>query len=117
MTKNEVIEKAYGEYWDLVKDFVDKDGWIKAKELDWNFMPARSCEIDGNGNWRASSLCVIEKNNGCVSILPDKKLPNIDIWIVDSKGEIHYSPADEFIPINHTFTHYQPIEKPKPPLY
>lgn len=33
MTKNEVIEKAYGEYWDSVKDSLDEDGWVYTKEV------------------------------------------------------------------------------------
>jgi hypothetical protein len=29
MTKQEKIQEAYGENWELVKDYVDKNGWIK----------------------------------------------------------------------------------------
>lgn len=27
MTKQEKIQEAYGEYWEIVKSYVDKNGW------------------------------------------------------------------------------------------
>jgi hypothetical protein len=31
MTKQDVIKNAYGEYWERVKDIIDKNGWVEMK--------------------------------------------------------------------------------------
>ena len=33
MTKQEVIQQAYGEYWEQVKEFVDENGWFNRGKL------------------------------------------------------------------------------------
>jgi len=69
MTKNEVIENAYGKYWDSVKDSVDEDGWVYTKEvsnmLDAYFENNTSQEIEfqksfgrsgDNPNWTTRAI-------------------------------------------------------------
>ena len=33
MTKQEVIQKAYGEHWELVENYTDSEGWSDVKPI------------------------------------------------------------------------------------
>lgn len=83
--KQEAIKKAYGEYWENVKDYVDGNGWIKCKDIhyhkDLGLMRDQIHYID-NGkewdnfeiiSWRIPILQGIENNNGWIDGIPKEK--------------------------------------------
>lgn len=133
MTKQEAIKKAYGEYWDILKHRIDENGRInyyllqsKAynafKDLDMGFTPmGQLC--------RPKCLTGIEDNNGWIDIQnfdyndPEGKR-NRYFLLIDGEVIIGYwCPIGRFfyqmeghITVSHP-THYQPIHKPKPPIY
>lgn len=65
-----------------------------------------------------SELINLEHNNGWIKIeSEEQRFPDEDLWICNFNGNkqpfIH--DAYDFIP--EKYTHYQPIEKPQPPIY
>jgi len=143
MTKSEKIQEAYGEYWDLVKDYVDENGWIKTGtyhnneiidfelfnielESDYYEIPfgvfTETIEIN-----RPKSLNNIEYNEGWIVINNYNDLPKENdtyFFVLRDNKEIRKdffiaSKEDsEFCEIQlDLYTHYQPITKPNPPIY
>jgi len=125
MKKQEKIKEAYGEY----KGRIDDNGWT-------NFM---AIEYFGSNNldskihkgevliYRPKSLKGIENNNGWIRIESEKDFPKDDCicyFVLKSNkamltgyfrnGCFDYSLRyyDE-----NEVTHYQPIQKPEPPIY
>lgn len=135
MTKQEVIQKAYGEHWDQVKDFVDENGWCKPNE-NMDFLNHTPCEhkymhiVYGNPEcwYMPSELKNLQNNNGWIKIESEEDLPREsgeyyvirkfygDIDRVSIYGDISEMPhtAKSWI---WNYTHYQLIVKPKLPLY
>ena len=71
-------------------------------------------------SWRIPILQGIENNNGWIKIESEKNLPNHKLWLSDGKDVWQGNLFEmEFFAkrINTLATHYQPIEKPKPPIY
>lgn len=65
-----------------------------------------------------SELINLEHNNGWIKIeSEEQRFPDEDLWICNFNGNkqpfIH--DAYDFIP--EKYTHYQPTEKPQPPIY
>ena len=144
MNKEEKIQDAYGEYWEEVKDYVNENGFIDYGLKGWNEATGTSnmsvsdmhriCRgyenmqsVNEKGYpWkqtcRPKSLQGIEDNNGWIKIESEDDLPkegNI-FWVM----KIGYRyPIIETLYNNDakywidTFTHYQPIIKPEPPIY
>ena len=135
-TKQQAIQEAYGEHWGIVKNYVDENGWcelnVSQKEPINNFANHGKTEwkpINNRGCWRPKSLQGIENNNGWIKIESEDDLPKeeIDVHFIfenntgrfqtfgvwDNKIKSFYSGA---LKISNV-THYQPIEKPKPPIY
>ena len=124
--KQEAIKKAYGEYWDLVKDLVRTDGSLS--EPVWR---GSDINIDyddfSTGYFRPKSLQGIENNNGWIKIESEADLPKEGIHhsiLLDSDCINGYRNYDVivFYEVNSRYrkkeiSHYQPIEKPKPPIY
>lgn len=64
--KNEVeedvkkdIKQAYGQYWDQVKDHVDKYGWITLYQKDWGDLTPKVSKMDIQHQgmcWRMETL-------------------------------------------------------------
>lgn len=134
MTKEEVIKESWG----IHLDKMDKRGQEQAledngychknyvnSEIDFEI---ESLPFPDNEFIRPKSLKGIENNNGWIKIESEADLPKEekDYWVVDSDGEVFicffdtdykafkgYFHYDQ----NGKITHYQPIEKPKPPLY
>ena len=84
-TKEEVIQIAYGEYWEQVKDYVDENGWCKTRK-GIGFAQIQQSELhiefkkDYNFSsypFRPKSLQNIESNNGWISINSENDLPTI----------------------------------------
>lgn len=135
MTAKETkIKEAYesaGVDWEQVKEYVDNNGWLDispsnfSNELFTTLKPfLRGCNTKGALEYSPKSLSGIETNNGWITIESEKDLPNeTDSYFVLYKtGDIichHFSPNSDFdrILFLEEFTHYQPIVKPKPPIY
>lgn len=125
MTKQDVIKNAYGEHWEKVKDVVTNDGFIP----NWHYVQygILDCELkimDGSLNYRPKTLQGIEDNNGWIKIESKNDLPKerIVCWWFDKHqgeicGEFLNNGKDEVNFILANATHYQPIIKPKPPIY
>lgn len=125
MTKEEKIKGAWGI---LIPEFgVKANGWSCEQILN------KDLEKYRNGNFdiiysaigafvRPKSLEGIEYNNGWIKIESEADLPTeIGIyWVKDRFRENVYkqSFSEELKKAwMKVFTHYQPIEKPQPPIY
>jgi hypothetical protein len=133
MTKEEVIQQAYGEYWEQAKEFVDEKGWFnrgKLKYKDCLFLFGKDSllfEKYAQDYFRPKSLQGIEHNNGWIKIESEKDLPEENgTYFTHSKT--YYKPffrvdvfcgrlRNSFQNGTSCFTHYQPIIKTKPPIY
>jgi hypothetical protein len=141
MSKEEKIKEAYGQYWEKVKDFVDENGYIdgvmiknKIGIVPNNFIEKFQPLVS---MFRPKSLQGIENNNGWIKIESESDLPTCDgEYFVNAKGINNnkqffirsWLNAKKDFNDNWVFTeypkewlelysHYQPITKPKPPIY
>ena len=127
--KQEAIKNAYGNNWDKVKDYVDKNGWIFWSDKNpigiYNNRYLEYKEENPN-YWRPKSLQGIENNNGWIKIESEADLPknDDDYWVMTNIKDDELQQLSNLIVIrclnlekNIKVTHYQPIEKPKPPIY
>jgi len=126
--KEEAIKSAYGEYWETVKHFVDGNGWCcSRRNVGFEEIVSKLSWETKRGNsylWRPKSLQGIENNNGWIKIESEDDLPK-DInqyWFkgINGKIEIRFFNPDwinDMIQFKLRYTHYQPIEKPKLPIY
>jgi len=133
MTKEEKIKEAYGNHIIFFKYFIDDDGWLdKLKIGIENIMliiqltNEIQCEsqINDSHKIRPKSLSGIENNNGWIKINDFNDLPIgwTDCFIFTISGEVKQAnlnnDRNSFIyTIEKEITHYQPIEKPEPPIY
>ncbi len=129
-SKQKAIELAYGEHWEVVKEFVDNNGKFKHDDFDCMADEKKNnWEYVGNQMWRPKSLQGIETNNGWIKIESEADLPKdvIACW-VKTKEYIVNTPVlydvynkkftDGKVEQIYTFfTHYQPIQEPQPPIY
>lgn len=124
--KQKAIEKAYGEHWEIVKDYVDENGWVHDNKLGNRyklFYEIFKGEMEVcDGLIRHISLQGIENNNGWIKIESEADLPkeNEVYWVKDKFTDGFYKQSFEEQIKKHwleVFTHYQPIIKPKPPIY
>jgi len=144
MTKQEKIQEAYGEYWDLFtkeeqnKILID-NGWNSYFNHPLHWEMSKFIEIEtiayGVGtSWRPLSLQGIENNNGWIKIESEVDLPDDDDELL---YEICHFEDEMFKRFYEVFnwqaitkiwegnseyfqdeiTHYRPIVKPKPPIY
>jgi len=126
MTKEEIIDLAYGNYADVAKGLRDENGWIPLGRY-YTYFPQDS-ERSGCG-WfeRPKSLQGIENNNDWIKIESEDDLPKAtDTYHFVSRhtGKVmkDYFTADSKVSGFHNcqfrlYSHYQPIQKPQPPLY
>jgi len=122
MTKQEKIREAWGEHFEAVKNHVDENGWIYTR----NFIFYCGFEYDEKGfgathRIRPKSLAGIENNNGWVKIENKEDFPKIDFitqyWFFDGASTWISTFTLEMKLGRVKITHYQPIIKPKPPIY
>lgn len=119
--KQKAIEAAYGEYWEINKENIDENGWINCFLFP---------ELAGNGVQedsecgffvRPKSLQGLETNNGWIRIESESDLPKEECQcFIIVKGEVffdYYNGNDFDLYVKSYVTHYQPITKPKPPIY
>ena len=116
--KQEAIKKAYGESY----IHADINGWIRfGMYVPTDLGIENYDEIDGF--WRCKSLQGIENNKGWIRIESKDDLPKEEgnYFIVRSNNEVgtsYFIPNNDFSAIDwRNITHYQPIEKPKLPIY
>lgn len=130
MTKEEVIKAAYGENWELVKDKVNKDGWIKDREfifsdfvkgIDWQTTDHDDEFYDTR---RPKQLKGIEDNCGWTKIESEKDLPQDinHVYVVARNKEILFKSGVAKITVDYLYatgkiTHYQQIQEFKPPIF
>jgi hypothetical protein len=131
MTKEEVIQKAYGEYWDLFDKseqlkMLNNNGWNSYfnHPLHWEMNKFIEIETMAYGigtSWRPKSLAGIENNNGWFQC--DKNNPSIPFGhyhvIREYSNDINIEFFDGIFSNYSCYkvTHYQPIQKPNPPIY
>jgi len=132
MKKDEVIKEAYGKYYDFSKPYLNEYGVLnilevpKEKSLSLihlkNEIPCESL-INDSHSIRPKSLKGIEDNNGWIKIENEEDLPKEGmtnyLYCVNDEPSIHVMNLKQ---INQCYkdgmiTHYQPIDKPKPPIY
>lgn len=124
--KQEAIKKAYGEYWEqltAVAIFIalKNNGWVLEEDLYNDKGTLLDCiefEKDMHNNFRPKSLQGIENNNGWIRIESEADLPKkaIQCFYVDkyeNKVCLGVVDKNDFDNVSH----YQPIEKPKPPIF
>lgn len=140
MNKQEVIRKAYGEYWEQVKDYVDQYGRLtyqqcwdiwKGDDAESHFykviLEDKALELrnDYEGCYQPKSLQGIENNNGWIKIESEADLPIglVECYVYDDDVDITYftfnfSSNNDYLFIKEQgITHYQPIIKPLKPIY
>ena len=129
MTKEEKIKEAWGENWSKIskenqKKALKNNGFVSQYYED---LLSKETICRKLFDVRPKSLQGIETNNGWIKIESEDDLPKyiVDCWII-YKDKIclslyqskHFVLKSEFslLPFN-LISHYQPIEKPKPPIY
>ena len=116
--KQEAIKKAYGESY----IHADINGWIRFGMYVPTDLGIENYD-DMDGFWRCKSLQGIENNKGWIRIESKDDLPKEEgnYFIVRSNNEVgtsYFIPNNDFSAIDwRDITHYQPIEKPKLPIY
>lgn len=129
MNKQEVIKKAYGDFWQQCKDFVDENGWIET----WKCIKAigvvpkygwqtKTRQNPKDNLHRPKSLKGIEDNNGWVKIESKADLPKKGTschYITKSGVEGTFIDIDDYqyLHLRNRSTHYFPITKPEPPIF
>lgn len=133
-TKEEVIKEAWGELMPVYTYINLTDGWGKSffnhKEVDYNLFDFITT-IKGSFI-RPKLLQGIEHNNGWIKIESEKDLPKGDYGqcFLLHNGSIIYGGFRRYTEetfyffnasgeglLENSVTHYQPIVKPKPPIY
>lgn len=129
MTKEEAIKKAYGEYWQRLpkrgkEQSIESDGYVHENYLIpsgvlESDIPFEECPGDCDFH-RPKSLAGIENNNGWVKIESEDDLPQQmgNYWAI----HVEYGLEQRFFydKTEHNWdkiTHYQPIKKPRPPIF
>ena len=116
--KQEAIKKAYGEYY----IHADINGWIRFGMYVPTDLGIENYD-DIDGFWRCKSLQGIENNKGWIRIESKDDLPKEEgnYFIVRNNNEVgtsYFIPNNDFSVMDwRDITHYQPIEKPKLPIY
>ena len=128
--KQQAIEAAYGVHWKIVKNDVDENGWIQPIEDEPYFCPSIG-ELEQHNTefkFRPKSLQGIETNNGWID--SEKDLPEQGgEYHVVIKGKLDkavYVKSNRWLVNGNDYpkttqtqgiSHYQPIVKPKPPIF
>ena len=136
--KLEAIKKAYGEYWDLVGDYVDVNGYLQSNDIahhNWKCLfslPLGFYVFHEGSLVRPKSLSGIENNNSWIKIEEDgSNLPKsfcecrvISKINPDKPFSLMYAPDEKafendmsyfkFSEISH---YYIPFANEEPPVY
>ncbi|CAI9673429.1 MULTISPECIES: hypothetical protein [Elizabethkingia] len=140
--KEQAIKAAYGEYYKDYRRFIDENGFIYQSDL---FFPETGMKKDGveaeiisvekkhkwsNIKWRPMSLQGLENNRGWTRIESEEDLPKDDyfgnlfeVGFLDESGFFHHDKKRcsfkslKWMYEKKLITHYQLVEKPKPPIF
>lgn len=125
MTKEEKIKESWGENWSKIskenqKKALKNNGFVSQYFEDLLTIDKRERKLF---EIRPKSLQGIETNNGWVKVESEDDLPKekCDLLVYpefENQFVFHFyndKKCKEVLMQNHT--HYQPIEKPKPPIY
>jgi len=119
MTKQEKIQEAYGEYWDIFKDNLSHDGWTRKSLIP--YMNVSEIQFI-NKLQRPITLKGIETNNGWIKYYEkdmQKWTDTISIVFTDKCNIYSYATYCNFASIYELekITHFQQLKKPEPPIY
>lgn len=145
MTKEEKIKEAWGDYYEIIKNELDEHGRYnyydnitsERKRKLWQFENIEIHQINNSYLLIPSSIKGIENNNGWIKIESKNLILPIDgtevhfyHGFINENGiqtEYHKGIFNAALGFTSYYdsenykvkdvTHYQPIEKPKPPLY
>lgn len=129
MTKKEKIQEAYGEWWETLKNYVSKNGYVETEKhsrfVRNHFYLSNNIETywdDEIEFWRPKSLSGIENNNGWIKIESKYDLPKEedDYHIFTESGNLSiafFDVSDGWLIACDKITHYQLILNPKHPIY
>ncbi|KFF24741.1 hypothetical protein [Chryseobacterium vrystaatense] len=128
MTKEQKIKEAFGESWNrltisMQKHILEVHHWVDRSQNRMNLSPEdlgfnekTECEVHCEF-WRPIQLKGIENNNGWIKIEREDDFPDEDVLVCNINGNKITFFHDALKPFGKKYTHYQPIEKPKPPIY
>lgn len=131
MTKEEKIKEAYGEDYKFINEFLIGNGFFDGECDDFIHLRRKLYKnggveikiIDEVQFVRPKSLQGIEDNNGWVNVESKNDLPkdSYNYWVFCSDGCVRnlkdFEYYENYIMPELEASHYQPIEKPKPPVY
>lgn len=125
MTKEEKIKEAWGEYYENVKDELDEHGRYSYRDQNiserkrklWQFENIECHQIYDLELLIPSSIKGIENNNGWIKIESEFDAPDEDVLVCNINGNKVAFFHDACKLFGKKFTHYQPIVRPKPPIY
>lgn len=138
MTKEEKIKEAWINSIGIEGyDFLTNNGYLRNKNgyIDGEYAPLNHFRkqlyhsnnidiilVDEAQFIRPKSLHGIENNNGWIKIESEEDLPKESngYWVKGNNnisGIIHFENTPSWIKLWNDVTHYQPIEKPKHPVY
>lgn len=123
-TKEEVIKEAYGNDWirlseqtrDLALNNYGRIPFFKLEKYSSDSPEYIDCS---KGFIVPKSLQGIEDNNGWIKIESEADLPKEEfnsVWIKHNDGDVLIIQCSNKYLLKNT-THYQPLIKPKPPIY
>lgn len=135
----QAIVGAYGDKWQLVKDFCNEDGWITDKWIGHGFSKGVSYETCGfkisevsfkqynsfDNTWMLTKLCSLNYNNGWTRIesdgsnLPDNNCFDDISFLTYFKGDTIKASANgvRILFNNNRATHYMQIHDTPNPIY
>ncbi|MGH1520581.1 hypothetical protein [Chryseobacterium sp. JK1] len=125
MTKEQKIQEAWGEYYKQIKNELDKHGRYsysdqntsERKRKMWQFENIECHQINDMELIIPSSIKGIETNNGWIKIKSEYDAPDEDVWVCNINGNRSAFIHDAGELFGPNSTHYQPVQKPKPPIY
>lgn len=123
MTKQEKIQESYGKFYDEMKSWIDENGWFNKNafyQKEFIFLKYEKIDLlfHHKGDFMIPiSIKEIENNYGWIKIESESDLPKTPdfYWCRDNNGAIHQIYYED-ITVGYS-THYQPIVKPREPLY
>lgn len=132
--KQEAIRKAYGEYWERLfkyqqKEIIENDGrfyeYNDVKKINdpifWEIKKNIDCVYDfDNDSLIPSSIENICDNNGWIRIESAKDFPEPgQYWVIDDDGDMFITDMEFFEDMFDwtAIRYYQPIIKPEKPIY
>lgn len=134
--KQQAIKAAYGEHWaglsnEKQKYALENEGWIKVAPSQYQMDMFSRLKINKNTHSvRPKSLSGIRYNRGWTRIESEEDMPKDDyfgdlfeVGFLDESGFFHHDKKRcsfkslKWMYEKKLITHYQLVEKPKPPIF